>query len=290
MAAEVLDVRAAEVPEIAPRHREVGGAERARLARPEPEIPVQAGGDERRLGRTARQRRIPPAGRHPRVHLAHRADDPRLYQLDRLPHPVARVALISHLRRHAGLLRHPRNEAGLADVVGQRLLAVDVLAGSHRGYDNGRVRVIGGRAEHGVDRGLALEHLPEVHVLRALVVRRDLLVVAFDQLADGLSPGHALEVEPLEVEVLSGIRDGNHLCVGLLEQRTEVRPALASGADEGDVHLVARRDLALPEHVPRDDRERRGGSRGTGTFFQERAAGPGSARIHVTSPCPGIRL
>ena len=125
------------------------------------------------------------------------------------------------------------------------------------------MQVIGRRAQHRVDRLLLRQHLAEVDVLRAAEVRGRLFVVPLDHRAHGLPPGHAAEVEALEVEILGGIRHRDHLRVGLLEQRAQVGASLTAGADERDVHLVAWRDLSRPaEDMSRDDgqRSRRGGA------------------------------
>ena len=55
----------------------------------------------------------------------------------------------------------------------------------------------------------------------------------------------------------------NHLGVRLLEERPHVGAALPAGADEGDVHLVARgHEAAAAQDVPRHDRKHPGGRRG----------------------------
>ena len=77
--------------------------------------------------------------------------------------------MVAHLRRDPGLLRDAGDEARLTDVVGERLLAVDVLAGLHRQDRDVRVQVVGRGDEDGVDGLLLLEHDPEVFVHRARV-------------------------------------------------------------------------------------------------------------------------
>ena len=132
------------------------------------------------------------------------------------------------------------------------------------------MQMVGGGAEHRVHVLLAFEQLAEVHVFRTPEVRRVRGVMPLDHLAHRLPPRHPLEVEALEIEVFGRVGHRDHLGIGLLEQRTQVRPPLAAGADEGDVDLVARRHLAgSPEHVAGHDRQR---GRGGGPLFQEAAA------------------
>ena len=56
----------------------------------------------------------------------------RADQLDRPAQAVRGRALVAHLRADAVLRRLGPHQVGLVHVVRQRLLAVDVLAGSHR--------------------------------------------------------------------------------------------------------------------------------------------------------------
>ena len=73
--------------------------------------------------------RLPaPGPPHPDVHLVHRPDGAGLDQLDDAPVVVAGVDLGSHLGRDLGLGGGLADDAGLPDVVGQRLLAIDVFA------------------------------------------------------------------------------------------------------------------------------------------------------------------
>jgi hypothetical protein len=82
--------------------------------------------------------------------------------------------------------------------------------------------------------------------------------VLFDHRAHRLSPGHAAEVKALEIEILGGIGNRDHLRVRLREERPQVGASLTAGADQRDVDLVAWRDLSRPsEDVPRHDGQRR---------------------------------
>ena len=83
--------------------------------------------------------------------FAHRADRAGLDQLDDAAVVVAGVDLRAHLRGDLRLGRRLADDAGLPDVVRQRLLAVDVLAelqGRQRGEG---VRVLAGADDDGVE-------------------------------------------------------------------------------------------------------------------------------------------
>ena len=74
-----------------------------------------------------------------------------------------------------------------------------------------------------------------------------LLDLRFDRAAAGL----AAVVPLLEVPLLGGIGDGDDLGVVLLEEGPGVGPPLAAGADDRDVHLVARGDEFWPPRTCR---------------------------------------
>ena len=182
-------------------------------------------------------------------------------------------AVVAHLRRDARFLRDLRHEARLADVVRQRLLAVHVLAGLHRENRDVRVQVIRCRDENRVDRLLLLEHDSEVFVGRAGVVRGLLAVVLLDFLLHREPAALAAVVPVREVPLLRRVGHGDDLTVVLLEQGASVGPALSARADDGDVHLVARRDEARSaENVAGDDGE---SGRGGGGGRDELSAGRG---------------
>ena len=104
-----------------------------------------------------------PRAVRPHVHLADRTDDAGHQDfLDRAPRR-RRVALVAHLRRQLRVLRRGLpNEPGFPDVVGERLLAVDVLAVRQRQVGRERVRVLGRRDHDGVEGVRLVEHAPEV--------------------------------------------------------------------------------------------------------------------------------
>ena len=164
------------------------------------------------------------------------------------------AALVAHLGGDARLRRDPGHRPRLPHVVGQGLLAVDVLAGLHREDRGVGVEVVRSGDQDGVDRLLLLEHHPEVLVGRAPVVRGRRGVSALDLRPDRPPAGPAAEVEGAQVPVLGRVGDRDDLAVLLLEQGAGVRPSLAPGSDDGDVHLVARRhEPGAAQDVAGDD-------------------------------------
>src|SRR5439155_23254936 len=123
MAGEVAERRAAEAPEVAPGDREVGGMKRPRLARPEPEVPVEALRNRHRLGGPAGERRVPPLRPDPGVHFADRPDRAAPEPLAGLSDSLRRMPLIAHLRGDFGLFGDLGHTASLPNVMRQRLLA-----------------------------------------------------------------------------------------------------------------------------------------------------------------------
>ena len=207
----------AEVPHPAPDERGDRAAVGPFGSRAEPEVPVEPGGlDGRALpGQTALGgSRIAAPG----VHLAHGANRAVLDPLDRLAMPLARAAMVAHLRRHARLLRDARDQTRLTDVVRERLLAVHVLAGLHREDRDERVQVVGRGDEDGVDRLFLLEHDPEVFVRRARVIRRLAGVVLFNLRLHRPAARLAAVVPLREVPLLGRIGERDDLAVLLLEE------------------------------------------------------------------------
>ncbi len=179
VAAQVAHRPVAEVPPAVPlRSGQVDVAVRAGGSRPEPQVPVDAGGngvgrgravlhehDVLVLGRLGLARVPAPRARHPDVALAHPADGACLHQLDDAAVVVAGVDLRAHLRRDAGGRGGFADDARLLHVVGERLLAVDVLPQLQRGQRGEGVGVLGGADHHGVELAGMVEETPEVHLL-----------------------------------------------------------------------------------------------------------------------------
>ena len=138
--------------------------------------------------------------------------------LKMLPRPLLRAELDDTLRRLVGAERLD----GPLDGVGQRLLDVDVLAGSHGVDQHLAVPMIRRRDEDGVDI-VAIEDTP------VILVRVELhVLLQFRQLL------HTL-IEPRLVRVTC--RDV--LNVGMIaDKQGGHRPAPAAGPDQGDANLV----------------------------------------------------
>jgi len=116
------------------------------------------------------------------VRFANRPNAAGLNNLDGAAQAVFRRALIPHLRGDFVLIGDFFHHAGFIHVVGERLLAIDVLLHLH-GHDAGRrMRVIGSAHGHGVDLLVhLLQHLAKVVVLlgvgKSLGLRVELIVI-----------------------------------------------------------------------------------------------------------------
>ena len=97
------------------------------------------------------------------MRLAHRANSATLHQLDHPPVIVGGMNLSAHLGGHlrlgVGLAHHAR----LINTVGQRFLAVDVLARAHCRHAGQCVTVVGG-ADGDCLNGLVIDHLAPIGV------------------------------------------------------------------------------------------------------------------------------
>ncbi len=174
----------------------------------------------------------------------------------------AGASVVSQLCGDSCLLGDLGDEPGLPDVVGERLLAVDVLAGL-RGEDRDvGVKVVRGGDQDGVDRLFLLQHDPEVLVDGALVAGGLPGVGLLDLRLHRVSTGLAAVVVRAEVPLLARVGDGDDLAIVLPEEGAGVGAPLAPDADDGDVHLVTRGDEPrTTQDVAGQDR-RGGGRRG----------------------------
>ncbi len=190
VAAEVAHRAIAEVPPaVPPGAGEVRRMERPRRRGAEPQVPVDVRRNRHlflepiddldavvepvRLVELLGGRRVlqSPRAIGPHVDLAHRTDDAGHEDLpDRAP-GLRGVALVAHLRRQLRVLRgRLADEAGLPDVVGERLLAVDVLAVRQRQVGGERVRLLAGGDHDGVELLRIVKDAPEVLELPGLRV------------------------------------------------------------------------------------------------------------------------
>ena len=165
--------------------------------------------------------------------LADRAQRPRPDRLANQPGLLAGLPEVAHLRADLGLGGRAADHAGFVDRVGQRLLAVHVLAHLEGHHRHRRVDVVRRGHDHGVDVLAGLQHLAIIGIERGL--------------------GERLGV------VLQGplvrIAEGDDVMAAA--DAADVAGAHAADADAGDVHFFAGRVLARPaQDVPRHDRER----------------------------------
>jgi hypothetical protein len=116
------------------------------------------------------------------------------------------MADVAHLGRHAHLLGHAGHQPGLPDVVGQRLLAIDVLALAHGRHGDIGMREIGRGADHRVDLRHLRQHDAEILIVGTVEVRLLLPVVGLDLALQRQTP-HAHLVE--EVVLVVGRRIGH---------------------------------------------------------------------------------
>ena len=274
----------AEVPHPSPDKRRVLPAVGPRRPWAKPEVPVETGGLG---GRTLTRTWVLDGPRiaAPAVHFAYgtnRAVGDPLYGLAM---PLARAAVVAHLRRDFRFLRDACHEAGLPDVVRERFLAVDVLAGLHRQDRDVGMEVVGRGDEDGVDRRFLLEHDAEVFVRRALVVRRLGGVVLFNLRFHRPAARLAGVVPVRQIPLLRRIGERDDLAIVFLEEGARIGPALSAGADDRHVHLVTGRDEALAakpaKNVAGHDGEP---GRGGGRRFDELSARGRRLLVHVHPP------
>jgi hypothetical protein len=188
---------------------------------------------------------------------------------DRFAHVRGRAVVEAHLHAHVVPALRLDHLPPFPDVVGRRLLDVDVLAGL-AGQDGGqRVPVVGRDDRHGVD-GLVVEHTVQVP-LRAWCHARLLLD----------------EAHAACEQALVGVAERPHLHVVAVLQGTpvvQVHGALVADANHGDVDaVVGALDLRirLGAHAHGADGE---AGRADQALFDEVAA---VARLHGRSPGGG---
>src|SRR5262249_8318846 len=160
MDALVAEVAVAVFPLPVPVVVQVLAHQRPVRRRAAPQVVVDAGRDRLRAAHLADRAARLVAQAAGQLHLA---DLARVHVLDRLAQPPAGAALRARLADLVQLAGHFDNAPTLADVVADRLLDVDVLAGLH-GPDGGqRVPVVRRGDADDVD-ALVLEHLADVRL------------------------------------------------------------------------------------------------------------------------------
>ena len=195
----------------------------------------------------------------------------------------------SDLSGHAGIARDFGHAAGFIDGVGQRLLAKDMLALLHRRHGYGRVQVVGGAHDNGIEVLVLLEQLPEVAVGRAAarlagtslktVVGVDDFLTWFaacnatghlermgqlqglvgaepipatidaQQFANGLAKLMRIPLRVIGAGPV-GIADGDALHVGFTQKAQHDAQALRANADKRNIDLVARWNISRAAQHP----------------------------------------
>ena len=179
----------------------------------EPQIPVQSRRHRHRFFRPLRDEHdvlVPcrgflglkaPRAIHPDVNFAHGTNRAALDEL------------VAHLRGEFQLRCGFANQPRFRDVIGERLLAIDMLPGLQRQHRRKHVRVLTGADDDGVELLRVVEHLPEV----GEPLRLRILCAAF--------------LQRVGVDVAEG--DDVLRC-----DASEILGAAAAGANHRDVQLV----------------------------------------------------
>src|ERR1035438_10381511 len=209
---------------------------------PQPEVPVEAGGDRGRLERALAQ-----AGGQPNLGPPQVPDPAVADQLARQPEALGAALLRAGLQHDAVPAHGIDHVPALLDRERQGLLGIDVLAGLRGGDVDKRVPVVGGRVDDGVD-VRPLEHPSEIRVLRGRLA------------ADGEFPRGLGRVARVDVA------DGDDLAVvGCIRA---VALSHSTAAYEGDARAVVRRKglrrLGGAEHLALDEPGGHAGQRGDG--------------------------
>ena len=241
----VADRAVAERHPAPPSARQVEGMVRPLLGRTEPEVPVEAG---RNFLLLAQPRQHVDGGVDVGTAAMDRVDvadgavpDPLAERADR----VEGVALVAELGHDLVFLGGLHQGPDLADGVRQRLLAVDVLAPFDRGHRRHGVGMVRRADDHRVDLVAHLvEHLAVVLVHLGVGELRRRSARCGAASADRRRTGRPSACRCRELTSL-------------------ISPAACPPAPmRGDVQLLARRRLPLPQHVARNDGERRHRARG----------------------------
>ena len=202
--------------------------------RPQPGVPIQAGGHRLGAGRPRAALRPPeslgnarPIG--PNVHLVDVANGAGPNPLAEPPPSFRFATLIAQLRGHLVLPCGQGKLARFVNAVRQRLFAVDVFAELNRHHRGRRVMIVGRADKHRIDLAVHLvQHFPIVgKLLRQRLVQTVVLVVPLN-LSEATVDG-----------ALGHVADGHQVFVrGWLD----MVPAPPAYADAGNVELgVGRR-------------------------------------------------
>ena len=161
------------------------------------------------------------------------ADVAARHELARLAEAAVLPVLAAHLERDAARLRHAHHLLSLAHAERHRLLAVDVLAGLHRGDRDDRVPVVRRDHHDGVHRRVR-HHLAPV---RGHAARR-VSVVRVDLLLEHLASAGVLAVVAVAARLQDGVAHHGDLHALVAEERGHVRIGLRAAADDAEVDAV----------------------------------------------------
>src|SRR5262249_7134058 len=134
-----------------------------------PEVPI-----ERRRNRILARRPVhalrPNRSIAPNMHLANRADNTRLDNLDCPPQTIFGAALVAHFGRDTTFFRQLAQQPRFINRLRQWLLAINMFAhfDGHRG-DNS-VQMVRSRDDDGVERLFSFQHLAEITIKSSLWV------------------------------------------------------------------------------------------------------------------------
>ena len=205
--------------------------------RTQPEIPVQRAGHRHLVGGQVQALR-PDGAVGPAVYLPYLADLASPYPFCDAAAPVERVTLVAHLCGHLIFLGQPGQQACLIHRVGQRLLAIDMLAQRHGMSCHAGMRMVGGGHHDGID---ALAHLVEHHA------------PVLEPAGVGIVTERLVGIFPVD------IAQGHDV---LRSHVLEVAASHAANTDTGDVQFVTRGRMAkaASQHRVRHDHHAQRGS------------------------------
>jgi len=284
VASKVADSAGAKLPPGAPADRGVVGMIRTDRHGFEPALPIKACGYGRRLLRPFGEIcPAPSAGAGPGVHIVNIADCPVPYPFAGKANVLAGMSEVAELGSDAGLAGGFGNNTGLIDGAAEGLFTIKVFTLGDNGQGNHGVRMVRGGEKDSVNVFL-IEHLIVVVIGRA-----GLAIPLSDKLEGRFQSRGAAIVKHAIIADLVNIAKGSDTNVRLIEELLHIDDSLAARADNGDVDLFARGDVAFAaEHVARHNAQGRNHS---GTTQEIPPAKPllhingiGFSNFHTLSP------
>ena len=257
--AKVAQQPGPKIQPVAPGPGVIGRMIRAIGSRPEPEIPVKAGGNRRCFRWAAFARGPAPEPRRvPYLHFAHRTDLAVGEHLAHKPGAFGCLALVAALGGHFGPARRLGHLARFKDGIRERLFAINMLAPFQRRHGDDRMGVVRRGYHHGVHVFL-LEQLAIIAVCLAGPIRAGALLFGIvriheppGRLASALLRLPALRPVPRQIaaSLAIDVADRDHLHLREPLELDHVLQPLPPNADAGQSELLARGDLACSaEHM-----------------------------------------